>query len=198
MLLWHNICLGFAKRTIMPKILKALSLFLFFIACFTQLQAQKGLRIEGRISNMKPTRLILAHYFGGQLMPIDTAVLNADGRIVWEDETSVPEGMCRILGMGRGVDMIVSGSQQFSFEADAKDFIATIRFDNSPENTLFFNYQREIRTRYQRALAYKQKMGIQDDNDPRWKARFQELNEEVKKYVDSLYKNIRSPLQPII
>lgn len=172
----------------MSKIVKAFILFLSFIACYTQLQAQKGLRIEGRIANMKPTRLVLAQYFGGQLMPIDTAVLNADGRIVWEEETPIPEGMCRILGIGRGVDMVVSGSQQFSFEADANDFIGTIRFDNSFENTLFFNYQRETRKRYQRALAYRQQMGIQDDNDPRWKTRFQELNEDVKKYVDSLYK----------
>lgn len=176
------------KGKIMSNKFNYLAAVLLFFVGFTPLIAQKGLRIEGKIANMKPTRLVLAQYFGGQLMPIDTAILNADGRIVWEDETSAPEGMCRILGIGRGVDMIVSGSQQFSFEADAKDFIATIRFSNSPENTLFFNYQRETRTRYQRALAYKQKMGIQDDNDPRWKVRFQELNEEVKKYVDSLYK----------
>lgn len=172
----------------MPKIVKAFILFLSFIACCTQLQAQKGLRIEGRIANMKPTMLVLAQYFGGQLMPIDTAILSADGRIVWEEETPIPEGMCRILGIGRGVDMVVSGSQQFSFEADAKDFIATIRFNNSVENTLFFNYQRETRKRYQRALADRQQMGIKDDNDPRWKTRFQELNEDVKKHVDSLYK----------
>lgn len=161
---------------------------LLFLVGLTSLYAQKGLRIEGRIANMKPTMLVLAQYFGGQLMPVDTAILSADGRIVWEEETPVPEGMCRILGIGRGVDMVVSGSQQFSFEADAKDFIGTIRFENSPENTLFFNYQRETRKRYQRALAYKQQMGIKDDNDPRWKTRFQELNEDVKKHVDSLYK----------
>ncbi|MEI7585613.1 DUF5106 domain-containing protein [Runella sp.] len=167
---------------------KHLASFLLFSVGLTPLYAQKGLRIEGKIANMKPTRLVLAQYFGGQLMPIDTAVLNADGRIVWEEETPIPEGMCRILGIGRGVDMVVSGSQQFSFEGDAKDFIATIRFNNSAENTLFFNYQRETRKRYQRALAYRQQMGIQDYNDPRWKTRFLELSEEVKKHVDSLYK----------
>lgn len=172
----------------MPNKLKYIASILLFLIGLTQLYAQKGLRIEGKIANMKPTRLVLAQYFGGQLMPIDTAILSADGRIVWEEETPIPEGVCRILGIGRGVDMVVSGFQQFSFEADAKDFIGTIRFDNSPENSLFFNYQRETRKRYQRALSYRQQMGIKDENDPRWKTRFQELNEEVKKHVDSLYK----------
>lgn len=161
---------------------------LLFSAGLMPLYAQKGLRIEGRIASMKPTMLVLAQYFGGQLMPVDTAILNADGRVVWEEETPIPEGMCRILGIGRGVDIVVSGSQRFSFEADSKDIIATIRFENSPENNLFFNYQRETRKRYQRALAYKQQMQIKDDNDLRWKSIFEELNEDIKKHVDSLYK----------
>lgn len=172
----------------MPKKLKYIASILLFLIDLTPLYAQKGVRIEGNIANMKPAMLVLAQYFGGQLMPVDTAILSADGRIVWEEQIPIPEGMCRILGIGRGVDLVISGSQQFSFEADAKDFIGTIRFDNSPENTLFFNYQRETRKRYQRALAYRQQVGIKDENDPRWKNRFQELNEEVKKHVDSLYK----------
>lgn len=176
------------KGKVMSNKFKCFAAGLLFLGGLTPLYAQKALRIEGRIANMKPTRLVLAQYFGGQLIPIDTAILSADGRVVWEEETPIPEGMCRILGIGRGVDIVVSGSQQFSFEADSKDFIATIRFENSPENTLFFNHQRETRKRYQRALAYKQQMQIKDDNDPRWKSIFEELNEEVKKQVDSLYK----------
>ncbi|MFN8348006.1 MAG: TlpA disulfide reductase family protein [Spirosomataceae bacterium] len=156
-------------------------------ACFTQLQAQKGLRIEGRFIGAKPTVLVLSQYFGGDLMPVDTAVVGADGRIVWEDKAGIPAGICRIQGIGRGIELIVGESQQFSFEADSKDPIATIRFQHSSENTLFFNYQREVRARYQRALAYRQQMGIKDDSDPRWKSRFQELNESIKKYVDSLF-----------
>ncbi|WP_169704631.1 TlpA family protein disulfide reductase [Runella slithyformis] len=158
------------------------------LVAFGTLQAQKGLRIEGKIANAKPSMLVLVQYFGGDLMPIDTAIIGNDGRVVWEDKEGIPAGMCRILGIGRGMDIVVADSQRFSFEADMKDPIASIRFQNSPENTLFFNYQREVRTRYQRALSYRQQMGIKDDNDPRWKTRFRELNEEIKKHVDSLYK----------
>jgi thiol-disulfide isomerase/thioredoxin len=178
----------FKRGNFMSNKYRYIVLILLFSATLTSLYAQKGLHIEGRIANMKPTMLVLAQYFGGHLMPVDTAILNADGRVVWEELIPIPEGMCRILGIGRGVDIVVSGSQQFSFEVDAKDFIATIRFENSPENTIFFNYQRETRKRYQRVLAYRQQMRIKDDNDPRWKSLFEELNEGVKKHVDSLYK----------
>ena len=149
--------------------------------------AQNGLRIEGRIANAKPVRLILTQHFAGELMPIDTAFVGTDGRIVWKTMEPIPAGMCRILGIGKGLDIVVADSQQFSFEADMNDLIAGIRFQHSAENTLFFNYQREVRKRYQRALAYRQQMGIKEDTDPRWKARFQDLNEGIKKYVDSLF-----------
>ncbi len=160
---------------------------LLLFTSLSLLYAQKGLRIEAKITNAKPTILVLVQHFGGQLMPIDTAILNADGRIVWEQNELIPSGICRIMGIGRGIDVVVTDTQQFSFEADMKDIIATIRFNNSPENTLFFNYQRETRKRYQAALAYRQRMGIKDDSDPRWKTRFQELNEDIKRHVDSLY-----------
>ena len=148
--------------------------------------AKKKLRIEAKIANIKPMRLILAQYFAGQQMPVDTAMLGADGRVVWQTD-AIPEGVCRIVGLGRGLDIFVTGTQQFSFEADYKDLIASIRFKNSPENTLFFDYQRELRRRYQSALAERQRMGVKEDSDPRWKNRFQELNQQVKDFVDSLY-----------
>lgn len=148
--------------------------------------AQKKLRIEAKITNAKPMPLILAQYFAGQQMPVDTAVLGADGRVVWQTDV-IPEGVCRIVGLNRGIDIFVTGTQQFSFEADFRDIIASIRFKSSPENTLFFDYQRELRRRYQAALAERQRMGVKDDSDTRWKSRFQELNQQVKEFVDSLY-----------
>lgn len=172
--------------------------------------AQKGFRIEGKLHNATPMRLILAQHFGGELMPIDTAVVGVDGKVTWEDSQPLPAGMCRIIGIGRGLDIMAADSQQFYFEADMKDVIGTIRFQNSAENNLFFDYQRQVRVRYQKALIFRQQNNIKDDNDPRWKTRFQELNEEVKQYVDSLYaqkpssfvvrylKSYQEPKQPVL
>lgn len=187
-----------------------LLLILLYSIVFFPAFAQQDLRIEAHIANLKPTKLILAQHFGGQLMPIDTAIVGVDGKVAWQEKGGIPAGMCRIIGMGRGVDIFVSDLQQFSFEADAKDFIATIRFTNSPDNTLFFDYQREIRKRYQPLLAYRKQVGIKDDNDPRWQSRFKELNENVKQMVDSLYqqhpqslathflKSYQEPILPIL
>lgn len=172
----------------MPNNRWILGIYIVVLTSWGAAMAQKGLRIEAKIANAKPMRLILAQYFAGQQMPLDTAILSADGRIVWQTDEPIPEGVCRIVGLGRGLDIFVAGSQQFSFESDFKDVIASIRFKNSPENTLFFEYQRELRRRYQAALAERQRMGIKDDSDPRWRSRFQELNQQVKNFVDSLYK----------
>ncbi|MEZ4900711.1 MAG: DUF5106 domain-containing protein [Spirosomataceae bacterium] len=165
-----------------------LLLTLLFSIGFLQLLAQNSLKIEARITNSEPTALVLMQHFGGHLMPVDTAFLGVDGMVVWEKKEKIPAGMCRIVGLGHGLDIFVSDSQVFSFEANLKDIVRTIEFKNSDDNTLFFNYQREIRRRYQPLLTYRQQEGIKDNNDPRWQSRFQELNENIKKYVDSLYK----------
>jgi thiol-disulfide isomerase/thioredoxin len=68
------------------------------------------------------------------------------------------------------------------------DVVGTIRFNNSQENTLFYQYQREVRKRYQPLLAFRQQAAINNDKDPRWQVRFQEFNQTIKNYVDSLYR----------
>ncbi len=105
----------------------------------------------------------------------------------FEQQTDIiPEGVCRIVGLGRGIDIFLTGLQQFSFEADFRDIIASIRFKSSPENTLFFDYQRGLRRRYQAALAERQRMGVKNDSDPRWKSRFQEPNHIIGGLAQSL------------
>jgi hypothetical protein len=107
--------------------------------------------------------------------------------LFFEQQTDIiPEGVCRIVGLGRGIDIFLTGPQQFSFEADFRDIIASIRFKSSPENTLFFDYQRGLRRRYQAALAERQRMGVKNDSDPRWKSRFQEPNHIIGGLAQSL------------
>ncbi len=148
---------------------------------------QKTLRIEGKIANFPPQLLVLSQYFGGQLMPIDTTASNLEGKFVFEEKDSVQAGLFRIVGIGRGLDLVVSESFDFSLEADARDVIGTIRFSNAPDNALLFDYQRKVRARYQPLLQYRQQAGIKDDNDPRWRSRFEAFNLTMKSFTDSLY-----------
>ncbi|MFN4147435.1 MAG: thioredoxin-like domain-containing protein [Runella sp.] len=191
----------------MPFCLR-IAVYYFFSLFFAQ--AQKGFRIEGQIANARPAALILSQHYAGHLIPIDTALIGNDGKFVFQSNEPVPTGMCRVLGIGRGIELFVEENKSFSLVADARDILATIRFVNSPENTLFYDYQREVRRRYEKALNFRKQFGLKDDNDPRWQNRYREFSEEIKGYVDSLYqrqpqllatrflKSFQEPKQPVL
>lgn len=149
--------------------------------------AQKPLRIEGKITNLQPTLLVLQQHFGGQLVPIDTTASNLEGKFVFTEKDSVLAGLFRITGLGRGLDIAISESWEFTIEADARDVVGTIRFQNSPENDFLFHYQRQVRARFQSLRLYRQQMNIKDDNDSRWKSRFEDFTQRIKTFTDSLY-----------
>ncbi len=172
--------------------------------------AQKGYKIEGRVANLQPTALVLTQYFNNDNQPIDTTVSDATGRFIFADTYALEAGMYRIVGIGKGFDVVIDKSQYFQIALDAKDIVGTIQFKNSLENSVMFDYQRSLRRRYARALLYRQQLNISDDSDPRWVARFGAFNEEVKTAVDSLLKkyplmlttrflkSFQEPRQPIL
>ncbi len=172
--------------------------------------AQKGYKIEGKATNLPPTALILTEYFNNYNIPIDTTMSDASGRFVFEDSYGLEAGIYRIVGIGKGFDVVIDKSQHFQIALDAKDIVGTIQFKNSIENTVMFDYQRSLRRRYARAMTYRQQLNISDDNDPRWVARFAAFNDEVKTAVDSLLKkypqmltthflkSFQEPRQPIL
>lgn len=149
--------------------------------------AQKGYKIEGKVNLPAGSPIIITQYYSNQNIPIDTAFVQ-DNIFVLTDTISLEPGIYRINGVGRGFDLVIDDHQHFSVDVTPSDIVGTIRFKNSPENDLLFDYQRDLRQRYQKLSLYKQQMGISSENDPRWVAKFGEFNQEVKTKVDSILK----------
>jgi peroxiredoxin len=164
---------------------------IFVLAIHSTVVAQTtkpAFRLEGILNNSPFTKLTLLQYFASKQIVIDTTTTDANGHFVFEDSIAVPVSMGRIYGIGRnGLDIFLD-QPNIAFEADAQNVVGTIRFQRSPENTFFFNYQREIRRRYGRASQYRQQLNIQNDDDPRWVQRLADFNSEIKTLVDSLLK----------
>jgi peroxiredoxin len=143
-------------------------------------------RLAGILVNAPFLDINLVQYFADKQITIATTTTDANGHFVFEDSAAVPVGMGKIYGIGRnGLDVFLD-QPDMAFEADAQNVIGTIRFQHSPENTFFFNYQRQIRKRYGRAAQYRQQLNIQKDDDPRWLQRMTDFNNEIKTLVDSL------------
>src|SRR3954469_1305541 len=120
---------------------------IIILACLLfqfQLQAQ-GYQISVQLKDYKDGRVYLAHYMGNNKYMSDSALLNAQGVAVLKGKEVLPGGIYMILlpGKQRYFEILLDRKQQqFSIVADTSDLVTKTVFKNSPENDLFFGYNK--------------------------------------------------------
>ncbi len=121
--------------------MKNLGLIFLFIALEFSMLSQ-SYKIDVTMKNLPNQELILGHYLAGQLYPDDTLKLNNKGKGTFKGE-KLPGGMYFIfLPAHTRFDFFLDDDQTFAVEADTFDFLKTVKFTGSAENTAAQNYQR--------------------------------------------------------
>ena len=120
-----------------------ISLSAFFFCLFSSITFAQGYKIEGKISGLKDSTCFLTYYYENNNFVQDSAVANADGRIIFEGKSPLKGGMYNIMiGGWQSFDLLIT-EQDFSFEANIKDIFNTLKFFGSRENDLFYSYQQK-------------------------------------------------------
>ena len=120
---------------------------IIILACLLaqlQLQAQ-GYQISVQLKQYKGGRIYLAHHMGANKYMSDSALLNEQGVAVLKGKETLPGGIYLVLlpGKQRYFEILLDRKQQqFSIIADTSDLITKTVFKNSPENELFFGYNK--------------------------------------------------------
>jgi peroxiredoxin len=128
--------------------IKALLSVLICIAAST-LSAQSGkstarYTISGKISGLKDTAVYLANYYGNKLYYNDTARVDAKGNFSFEGKPYSECGKYAFVMPGpKYFDFIVAEENIF-IEADSSNNVEKIRFRESKNNQLFYDYIRFI------------------------------------------------------
>ncbi len=106
-----------------------------------------GFRITGRISGLKDTTVVLAHYFGAtQYIPKDTARVDGAGNLLFEGKKTLPTGLYLVVTPKHGYVqfLIPDANQQFSFQTDTASIVKNMNVTGSKENELFYAYQQQL------------------------------------------------------
>ena len=117
-----------------------LTLLLLLMGPF--LFAQEGYRIEFQLENYEGDTLFLAYYHGNRQFMADTAV-STTGNFVFEGEEALDPGM--YIGV-RSPErtffqlLVDNDEMHFSAKGDEEDFVNTVRFTGSPQNSAFYEY----------------------------------------------------------
>ncbi len=122
------------------------SIFIFFFVAGSFVSFSQGHNIEVNIQNLKNQDVIIGHYFNDQLIPDDTITLNNKGVGVYKGKDLYPTGMYFLFLPNKNkFDFILDKNQYFTILADTTDFLETVSFKRSEENSIFMDYQKHMR-----------------------------------------------------
>jgi len=183
-------------------------MFLYrFLICFTflfiniSLNAQnlidlinknkKGYKIEGEISGLKDSTVMLAYYFGGKQYATDTAnVINE--KFIFKGDKELKGGMYLVvLSDQRYFDVIIS-EQYFSFKTDLNDLIGSMEFKNSRENSPFYEYINFISIKRKDANNLQEKLkNSKNQQKSLIEKKLEKINNDVNQYKNNFLKNYK-------
>mgnify|MGYP000120737265 CR=1 FL=1 len=146
--------------------------------------AQDGYEIKVTLKPFKNEYIYLGHYYGKQLPIIDSAKLNDKGEAVLKGNKKLGGGIYLIGFPDRShnFEILIDKNQKFSVFADTSDF-KNIRFQNSPENTQFKEYQQFMK-RNGTAIdsLFQLRQGTSPQDSLKINAQIEEIDTRIRKY----------------
>lgn len=126
--------------------------FAFFILSNLLISSSfaQGYHIEVNVASLKDTSCIMGHfnYNDKQFIAKDTAKVDNKGKMVFAGETALPGGLYIVVlpGQRHLIQFIYSGNEnKFTLSTDTLDIIASMKVEGSVENSIFYDYQKQIR-----------------------------------------------------
>ena len=154
----------------MNKILFRLLSILIFNTSFSQeVQLFKSkdklsYKIEGHITGLQDTSVILAYYFGGKQYASDTA-FSKSGKVVFSGEKELSGGMYMVVLPNQQYFDIVISEQKFSFSTNINSLVKSMKFTNSKENTPFYKYLNFITDKQREVTPLREKEKTASDDE---------------------------------
>lgn len=122
---------------------RALFLFLSFIICSFVFSQQTVFELKVTVKPFKNQYIYLGYYFGKQKPIIDSVLLNQNSFGVFKRNKKLEKGIYLIGYPGKSgyFEILIDKEQRFSVFADTTDIMGKMRFEGSPDNVLFLQYQ---------------------------------------------------------
>lgn len=107
-------------------------------------QTQDKYKIEIKLKNNNDTVIYLANYYGDKTYLADTAHVKGKGNFLFEKNEKLDGGLYIIVNQSKKsmFEFLVPQSPDFKFEAEAPEYVSTMKVQNSEENLLFYDYLR--------------------------------------------------------
>lgn len=173
-------------------------LLFIFLFCSYPIFAQNGYNIKIKIKNLKNKPVILAHYFNKQMIPDDTAFVNANGVGVFKGKKKLPGGMYLLYLPTRNYfDILLDKDQNFSIENDTVKFLDNMKITGSLDNQLFVDYQKIMREKRKAIMPLQKEKKTANETKNKKTEATKTAKRKEKKKLETEIKNIESNIKEI-
>ena len=145
-------------------------------------------KIEGEITGLKDTSIILAYYFGGKQYARDTAITK-NGKFSFTGNEKLEGGMYLVvLPQQQWFDIIIS-EQKFKFKTSLNNLVEKMEFVNSSENTPFYSYLNYITNKQKEVGPIREKLKTASANETKkLKQQQDKIDSDVLNYRTEFFK----------
>lgn len=127
-------------------------------------QDQDHYKIDIKLKNTNDSIIYLANYYGDKTYLADTAYVKGKGNFIFEKNERLEGGLYIIVNQSKKsiFEFLVPDSPNFKFEAEAPDYVSSMRVQNSYENTLFYEYLRFSGALYEKVKPLNDQLKTMD------------------------------------
>ncbi len=187
--------------------MRLLVLLLFCFVCLpdSYLAADNGgHQISVKLKNYEEKELFLGYHYGDKQYLQDTVEKNSNGFFVFEGDEPLPPGVYLVVMApdNKYFQLLVTNEEQkFKVFADAENPTKGIRFENAPDNELFYEYLAFLEQKKPMAdkLAAEMEAAGSEAEKKALQDKRSRIDEEVREFQEALIrKNPRSLTAAII
>ena len=161
---------------------------LFSIFSFSQLKS--GYEIDIKIHGLKDSTIFLAYHLGDKQYIKDTIKLDNSGSGKVTGHETLPQGIYMVVLPGKKYfEILVSTDQYFAIDCKYEDYINTLKFTGSDENSAFLIYQNKWLKMQEQAAAISKRIQNCKQNSDSLKILTpmqREQEEKMKSYLKSV------------
>ncbi len=170
--------------------MKKITVFLIavtFLFGFSEIKAQRNIKIK--VKHLKNDTVIIGHHFNTQLIPDDTLLLK-NGVGAFRGKENYPGGMYFLFLPNRSYfDFLLDKDQDFEIQCDTSDFLKTVKYKGSAENTRFIEYQKFHYKKGQEAELVRAKIAAAGKNKAqleKYQKEITKINEDIANYFNNI------------
>jgi thiol-disulfide isomerase/thioredoxin len=147
----------------MGKLFLIVFLSMFPVLVFSQLN--NGYDIEINIDGLQDSTIFLAYHLGDKQYIKDTLKVDKSGHAVARGKEALPQGIYMIVLPGKTYfELLISKDQNFSLHCVYTDYVNTLKFSGSEENSAFLDYQKKWIAMQQYAAAIAKRVQSNKQN----------------------------------